>query len=183
MKIQGKCQTCTKVFSYYKSKTKGKFCSRRCSAQRPKSKKWKIAMQRQRGLLNPFFGRHHTKNTKMLLKEIGKKGSWVKRGALSPFWAGGINTYQRKLYLNNIRRTLKQNCTEHHTEDEWIALKRRYSHVCPSCLRQEPEISLTRDHITPLTKNGDDTITNIQPLCKSCNSKKSTRLIFYPIYA
>lgn len=64
-----------------------------------------------------------------------------------------------------------------HKPSEWEALKRKYDNKCLCCGASEPEIKLTRDHIIPLSKGGDNSIDNIQPLCMKCNSKKKTAQI------
>jgi 5-methylcytosine-specific restriction endonuclease McrA len=66
-----------------------------------------------------------------------------------------------------------------HSEAEWISLKTKYNFTCPSCKRKEPEIKLTRDHVLPLLLGGKNDITNIQPLCLKCNTKKHTQTIRY----
>ena len=94
-------------------------------------------------------------------------------------WQGGITTYERKLYLNMKRRIMKIGNGGEHTQGEWETLKAQYNWTCPACKKQEPEIKLTVDHIIPLDKGGSDNIENIQPLCRSCNSKKHTKIIKY----
>ncbi len=56
-----------------------------------------------------------------------------------------------------------------HTLKEWQELKERYDYKCAICSQIKP---LTKDHIIPLSHGGTDSIDNIQPLCRNCNSKK-----------
>lgn len=56
-----------------------------------------------------------------------------------------------------------------HTLQEWRDLQEKYGHRCAFCKR---ETDLTRDHIVPVSKGGTDDISNIQPLCRPCNSRK-----------
>jgi 5-methylcytosine-specific restriction endonuclease McrA len=77
------------------------------------------------------------------------------------------------------RRNLKYQAEGSHTETEWKALKARYNYTCLCCGRREPDITLTRDHVISNTQGGSDWITNIQPLCHSCNSSKNNKRIDY----
>lgn len=62
----------------------------------------------------------------------------------------------------------------HHTEQEWQDLLTKYNHCCLWCGCKG---KLSRDHIIPVTLQGPDTIDNIQPLCKVCNSRKNNRVM------
>jgi 5-methylcytosine-specific restriction endonuclease McrA len=77
------------------------------------------------------------------------------------------------------RRQEVLNSADSHTDQEWKALKRVHNFMCLCCKRYEPEIKLTRDHITPISRGGNNRIENIQPLCTSCNNSKFTKNTSY----
>ena len=108
------------------------------------------------------------KRVSPLIKQVGE-GHWC--------WKGGISTYKRKLYLNERRRAKKFMADGNHSQEEWENLKSKVNNTCQCCRKQEPEITLSEDHIVPLSKGGSDNIENIQPLCRSCNSKKRDKII------
>jgi len=136
-------------------------------------------------------GRHLSEITKKKLSLANKgRPSWNKGkkcpqlghkyfGEKSANWRGGITTYARKLWFNRQRRVMKLGNGGYHTLEEWEILKAQYNWTCPACKKQESEISLTEDHIIPLSKGGSDNIENIQPLCQSCNCKKHAKIIKY----
>jgi 5-methylcytosine-specific restriction endonuclease McrA len=68
-----------------------------------------------------------------------------------------------------------------HTPEQWEEMKRRYKQRCLRCKRRTDgrTLRLTKDHIVPLCEGGDDSITNIQPLCPRCNGKKGRKRIDY----
>lgn len=64
-----------------------------------------------------------------------------------------------------------------HTLGERDALLEKFEHRCaePTC-RRDIRGAVQWDHIVPITKGGTNWISNMQPLCKSCNSKKGNLL-------
>lgn len=65
------------------------------------------------------------------------------------------------------------------TGREWQQIKELYNYTCLCCGRKEPEIDLHMDHVVPLSLGGKYEASNIQPLCRSCNSMKNTKIIDY----
>lgn len=105
------------------------------------------------------------------------KGKHYNKKENHPKWKGGIA--KDKAHWRRIFRNRRLNITGFHTTGEWETLKKQYNFACPCCKKSEPEIILTEDHIIPVTKGGSDNIENIQPLCRSCNSRKYTKIIKY----
>ena len=83
-----------------------------------------------------------------------------------------------KAHLSN-RRSRKNKAGGSFTALQWDELKLFHNFTCLCCKRTESDISLTADHVIPVSKGGTSNIVNIQPLCQSCNSKKYTSIIDY----
>lgn len=76
------------------------------------------------------------------------------------------------------RRAKKLGATGgHFTQEEWQGLLIKYGNKCLCCGRKD--IALERDHVIPLGPEHSDEITNIQPLCRSCNARKGNKEIDY----
>ncbi|NNJ98591.1 MAG: HNH endonuclease [Gammaproteobacteria bacterium] len=56
-------------------------------------------------------------------------------------------------------------------------LFRRDRHTCMYCLTSLADRHLTRDHVLPLSRGGDDVWTNVVTACRSCNQRKAARLL------
>lgn len=104
-----------------------------------------------------------------------KKIAW-KRDAIKnkPHWQAKERQWRRT--ANHARRARLNGAGGAFTPAEWDQLCEFYDHRCVCCGQQA---SLTADHVKPITKGGTSYISNIQPLCKPCNSKKHNRIIDY----
>ena len=68
-----------------------------------------------------------------------------------------------------------------HTPAEWKAKKAEYDNRCAYCGEQNERIG--KDHVVPLTKDGTNSIDNLVPACRSCNSRKHRSLAWVPLTA
>ena len=55
------------------------------------------------------------------------------------------------------------------------ALFRRDGHLCMYCGERFPDRRLSRDHVTPLSRDGADDWNNVVTACKRCNNHKAER--------
>jgi 5-methylcytosine-specific restriction endonuclease McrA len=101
---------------------------------------------------------------------------------------------RRKLYKQShpdIIREQKRRWSKKHPKqghcggirkEAFEKIKAKYGYKCAICGKQEPFLNqywhyLTQDHIIPRSKGGRKRCaSNIQPLCWSCNIKKSNKL-------
>ena len=110
-------------------------------------------------------------------------------GIRNPRWKGGVSKDKRHYKI--IGRIRKAEVGGSHTLIQLQELKAKYGFMCLCCKKCEPEIKLTIDHIIPISqwksyiqfhpeiKYQCNDIENIQPLCKSCNSRKQIKIINY----
>lgn len=62
---------------------------------------------------------------------------------------------------------------------QWEEIKAAYGNRCVYCGRKMRKLS--QDHIIPLSKGGDHTVSNIVPACLTCNLKKGNRAPLVPV--
>lgn len=180
-------------------------CSGKSRVGKPVSEKTKKKLSiAHKGTKKPWAGRYkHTKEQNLKTgysvrkayaenwEEITEKISRANKGRkwteshrkncenalrLRPNYRGGAETRKaRKSFYEQKRELRKRINGGTHSFTEWEEIKKKYGYICPCCLKKEPEISLTEDHILPIAMGGLDNIENIQPLCRNCNSRKNNK--------
>lgn len=79
----------------------------------------------------------------------------------------------------HLRRARKMKAGGSFTYLQWKTLCASSNFMCRSCGRSEPHIKLTADHMVAISQGGDNSILNIQPLCRSCNARKATQTRYF----
>jgi len=82
-----------------------------------------------------------------------------------------IGVQSREQKNAELRRLRMKDAKERgsHTQEEWVALASLCGEACVRCGSTE---KIQKDHIVPIYQGGDDSIENLQPLCRTCNSAK-----------
>lgn len=103
-----------------------------------------------------------------LVKEIRARSKKKHRGRRNAEW--------------HRRYALQKGAEGSFTHEEWLNLCAKYGNICLAC--KSSSRPLTKDHVVPLVRGGNNWISNIQPLCQPCNSRKRDKHIDYrPLFA
>lgn len=160
------CKICNKEFEVCFSQINLlKTCSKECAFKHRsnisktiiRTKDWKEKIGKANAV--SLLGKVNSQKQKE-----GARERWL--GSNNPRWNGGIKKSHR------IRKLEAEGS---HTKTEWENLKRKYNNMCLCCKNFEPSIKLSEDHIVPLSLGGTDFISNIQPLCLTCNKIKGAK--------
>jgi len=93
---------------------------------------------------------------------------------LDIFKIHAIKYYQLKDKISREPRIDAQKFIRKKNVRNFIFKRDRYK-----CLRCGKDENLSLDHIVPIHLGGENKLSNLQTLCKSCNSWKSTKIIDY----
>lgn len=153
LRSMGKCTNCGKRPIYKASKNHCRVCLDK--------KKLKQSIYRQ--------GR--SKEIYESQKRCIAKNPEKYRGIKKKFWEKNKPEWAR--YAEE-RRARKLNAKGTFSVREWKDLLNKYGNKCLKCGSTK---RLEADHVIPLSRGGSNSIENIQPLCRTCNSSKSTKII------
>lgn len=121
-------------------------CSLACRGTKWKKKNWDKVLEDQR----KWFKKARKKNPEKFRWYVKNRRHLIRSSS------GSSKTFGKTFSLN-----------------DWNDMKKKYGYKCAGC---KEKIILTIDHKIPLSKKGLHLKENIQPLCRSCNSRKKDKL-------
>lgn len=107
-----------------------------------------------------------------LERERAKQALWKAEGARGGHAKWGTDSQDH--HETRRQRLAAARAKGTHTTAEWVDMLRILGNACVRC--QTPG-DIVKDHIIPLYQGGDDSIDNLQPLCRRCSSSKGPEAI------
>jgi 5-methylcytosine-specific restriction endonuclease McrA len=106
---------------------------------------------------------------------LEKRRAWEKANpeklrASKRAWAKA-NPEKRRALVHARRARIHGNGGTY-TDDNKKELLEKFNNRCPKCDKAPPEVKLTVDHCFPIKRGGTNWPSNLQILCKGCNSSK-----------
>jgi 5-methylcytosine-specific restriction endonuclease McrA len=76
---------------------------------------------------------------------------------------------------NRIKNRLRPTPAQRGYGYEWQKISKAFRKENPYCFKCGTTVDLTTDHVIPLAKNGTHHWSNLQTLCRKCNSIKGSK--------
>jgi len=175
-KICSKCLCEFPLDNFYKTDSKCKPC--KIEYSREYAKTWAKAnpekyKQRWQKKNKSRWVEQKQDQAYMLKKAIYRQQNSDRRVATAKAWnEANKQRYYQHVANSHIKRRIAKDAKAFKILDK--EYKRLYNSPCSFCGSTE---KITMDHIIPISRSGNHSIGNLQPLCKSCNSSKKSRLV------
>lgn len=172
MKICNGCGVEYPIDNFYKSATKCKPCHKAYSRAWAKANPDKVKKSYQKSNKKRWVKQKQDKEY-MTKKAIYFKANSARRTANAKAW-NQANRERFAIHVANshIKRKISKDARTFKILDK--EYRKLYASPCSFCGATE---KITMDHIIPISRSGNHSIGNLQPLCKSCNSSKKARFI------
>lgn len=175
------CDHCGKDFSIKKSalrRGRGKYCSRECRRNAGSIVKNCESCGKEFCFKRSHDATGHGRYCSIKCRTIGYKERGLYDGeGNGNYRHGQCYTSEYIRQASHKRRVQIESNGGDYTLEEWKELCDQYGNRCLACGTTDE--LLTVDHVLPVSMGGTNDISNLQPLCKSCNSKKNNKHIDY----
>jgi 5-methylcytosine-specific restriction endonuclease McrA len=156
-KTASKCKPCHKAYAIAWSKANPDSVKR--STKKSNKKRWVEQKQDKEYMLKKTLYRQETRDVRIVRAKKWNQSNKEK-----------VRSHVSKSH--NKRRVSLSGGRSYLILDK--ELNRLYKSCCALCASVN---NITIDHIIPVARGGNHSIGNLQPLCKSCNSRKKARFI------
>lgn len=171
-KICTKCKEELQLDNFYGTASKCKPCHKAYTRSWQKANPDKVRKYTKKSNKKSWQKQKEDKDY-LLKKQLYRQATREKRTERAKVW----NQNNKLKYQNNVRTSHLKRKAILNSQTFVISereLKALYASACAFCSSKD---DITMDHIIPISRGGNHSIGNIQPLCRKCNSRKKARLV------
>ena len=179
-KKHGRCKTCQKNYQILHQDT-------RLAKQRQYyyinkealSEKMSIYYHNNKDKFQSYY-EEHKEEIKKRTVEYNRKHmrNYNKEYSKEYYWANLQKSREQHIMSFQKRRTLLKNGISDMNVTKWFQIILKWNCCCAYCGKQMDYTQITRDHVIPISKEGNDIYNNCVPACSSCNSSKKDKDIY-----